>query len=46
VLQWNPDHAHTQAVARFVHTALTGELPPGWPTQPGHLRHQPGLAAT
>jgi hypothetical protein len=30
VLQWNPDRAHTRAVARFVHTALTGELPPGW----------------
>ena len=43
VLQWNPDRAHTMAVARFVHTALTGELPPGWLTQPGHLRHAPGL---
>ena len=39
VLQWNPDRAHTMAVARFVHTALTSELPPGWPTLPGHLRH-------
>jgi DNA-binding transcriptional LysR family regulator len=39
VLQWNPDRAHTMAVARFVHTALTSELPPGWHTLPGHLRH-------
>jgi hypothetical protein len=43
VLQWNPERAHTMAVARFVHTALTGELPLGWLTQPGHLRHAPGL---
>jgi DNA-binding transcriptional LysR family regulator len=38
-LQWNPDRAQTAAVARFVDVALTGELPPGWLTQPGHLRH-------
>ena len=38
-LQWNPGRAHTMAVARFVHTALTAELPPGWRTLPGHLHH-------
>jgi DNA-binding transcriptional LysR family regulator len=38
-LQWNPGRAHTTAVARFVHAALTMELPPGWHTQPAHLRH-------
>lgn len=40
-LQWNPSRAHTTAVARFVHAALTAELPPGWHTQPDHLRHDP-----
>jgi DNA-binding transcriptional LysR family regulator len=44
-LQWNPDRAHTTAVARFVHTALTSDLPPGWLTQPAHLHHHPGPAA-
>jgi hypothetical protein len=29
------------AVARFVHAALTAELPPGWHTQPDHLHHRP-----
>jgi DNA-binding transcriptional LysR family regulator len=38
-LQWNPDRAQTTAVTRFVHTALTADPPPGWLTQPGHLRH-------
>jgi DNA-binding transcriptional LysR family regulator len=38
-LQWNPGRAHTMAVARFVHCALAADLPPGWHTQPGHLRH-------
>ena len=38
-LQWNPDRAQTAAVANFVHLALTVDLPPGWLTQPGHLRH-------
>jgi DNA-binding transcriptional LysR family regulator len=37
-LLWNPDRAPTTAVARFVHTALTADPPPGWLTQPGHLR--------
>ncbi len=39
-LQWNPSRAHTTAVARFVHTALTAELPPGWHTLPDHLHHR------
>jgi len=39
-LHWNPSRAHTTAVARFVHAALTAELPPGWHTQPDHLRHR------
>jgi DNA-binding transcriptional LysR family regulator len=39
-LQWKPDRAHTMAVARFVRTALTGELPTGWRTQPDHLHHR------
>jgi DNA-binding transcriptional LysR family regulator len=39
-LQWNPSRAHTTAVARFVHAALTAELPAGWHTQPDHLRHR------
>jgi DNA-binding transcriptional LysR family regulator len=43
-LQWNPDRAQTTAVARFVHTALTADPPPGWITQPDHLRHQTGTA--
>jgi DNA-binding transcriptional LysR family regulator len=38
-LQWNPSRAHTLAVARFVHCALAADLPPGWHTQPDHLRH-------
>ena len=39
-LQWNPDLASTAAVARFVHTALTAQPPPGWRTRPGHLLHR------
>ena len=35
-LQWNPGRAHTTAVARFVHAALTAELPPGWQTLWGY----------
>jgi hypothetical protein len=38
-LQWNPSRVHTIAVARFVHCALTADLPPGWHTQPDHLHH-------
>ena len=33
------DRAQTAAVARFVHLALSADLPPGWLTGPGHLRH-------
>jgi DNA-binding transcriptional LysR family regulator len=39
-LQWNPNRAHTTAVARFVHATLTVELPSGWRTQPDHLHHR------
>ena len=45
-LQWNPDRAHSAAVARFVHLALTADLPPGWLTQPGHLRPTIGELTT
>jgi DNA-binding transcriptional LysR family regulator len=38
-LQWSPDRAQTAAVATFVHFVLNSPLPPGWVTQPGHLRH-------
>lgn len=40
-LQWNPDRAQTAAVARFVRLALTSDVPPGWRSQSGHLRHAP-----
>ena len=39
-LQWNPRSASTHAIARFVHTALTAELPLGWYTQPAHQGHK------
>lgn len=39
-LQWNPSRAQTMAVARFVHAALTAELPDGWCTLPDHLHHR------
>lgn len=29
-LQWNPALARTTAVARFVQSAIAGDLPPGW----------------
>jgi DNA-binding transcriptional LysR family regulator len=38
-LQWNPDRAQTAAVARFVHLALTVDVPAGWHTLPAHLRY-------
>jgi hypothetical protein len=38
-LQWNPERAQTAAVARFVHLALTVDVPAGWHTLPAHLRH-------
>ena len=41
-LQWSSRRAQAAAVARFVQMTLTAELPPGWLTQPGHLRHQTG----
>ena len=41
-LQWNPTRAPTAAVGRFVHLALTVDVPRGWVTQPDHLRHLPG----
>ena len=40
-LQWSPDRAQSAAVARFVRTVLAADLPAGWVTQPGHLRHHP-----
>ena len=39
-LQWNPDRAQTAAVARFVHLALTVDVPAGWHTLPAHLCHE------
>ena len=45
-LHWNPEQAQTPAVAKFVHLALTTEPPPGWHTQPDHLRHQHEPAST
>ena len=44
-LQWNPGKAQTIAVARFVHCALAADLPPGWLTQPDHLRHTGRMGA-
>ena len=38
-LQWNPDRAHTAAVARFVHFALSIAPPSGWQVLAGHLYH-------
>lgn len=39
-LQWNPSRAANAAVGRFVHLALTADVPAGWVTLPDHLRHQ------
>ena len=39
-LQWNPGRAHTTAVARFVHAALTVALLPGWQHPADHLHHR------
>jgi DNA-binding transcriptional LysR family regulator len=36
-LLWAPDRAPHAAVARFVHSALTAELPPGWVPHDGRL---------
>lgn len=40
-LLWNPHRASTPAIGRFVHMALSVDVPAGWVTQPGHLRHDP-----
>jgi len=37
-LQWNSARTQTAAAARCVQLILTVDLPPGWITQPGHLR--------
>lgn len=39
-LLWNPALAASPAVGRFVHLALALDVPEGWATRPGHLRHQ------
>lgn len=39
-LQWAPERAASEAVARFVHTVLTAPVPDGWCTQSDHLTHQ------
>ena len=39
-LQWSPRQANTNAVARFVHAALSAPLPPGWHPQPAHASYQ------
>ncbi|UMB69572.1 LysR family transcriptional regulator [Mycobacterium paraterrae] len=44
-LQWNPARAATPAVGRFVHLALSVDVPSGWVTQPDHLRHRDPTAA-
>lgn len=42
-LQWCPIRATAAAVGRFVHLALSVDVPPGWVSQPDHLRHTDGL---
>ena len=39
VLQWAPERAHAAAIARFVRLVLTTDVPSGWRTESGHLRH-------
>ena len=39
-LQWCPIRATTAAVGRFVNLALSVDVPPGWVSQPDHLRHE------
>ncbi|QZY45095.1 MULTISPECIES: LysR family transcriptional regulator [Mycolicibacterium] len=41
-LQWCPIRATTLAVGRFVRLALSVDVPPGWVSQPDHLRHGAG----
>jgi DNA-binding transcriptional LysR family regulator len=38
-LHWCPIRAATAAVGRFVHLALSVDVPAGWVTQPDHLHH-------
>ena len=45
-LQWNPARTQTAAAARFVQLSLTVDVPPGWTTQPGHLRFDGAALAT
>ncbi len=42
-LQWCPIRATAAAVGRFVHLALSVDVPPGWVSQPDHLRHTGSL---
>ena len=42
-LRWSPTRSQPPAVAAFVHTALSTDLPPGWLPQPGHLGRDPRL---
>jgi DNA-binding transcriptional LysR family regulator len=48
-LQWKAAGTLASAAARFVRLALTVDVPPGWISQPGHLRFDaaswPGRAA-
>jgi DNA-binding transcriptional LysR family regulator len=39
-LQWCPIRATTAAVGRFVNLALSVDVPPGWVSQPDHLRYE------
>ena len=39
-LQWSSARTQTAAAARFVQLILTVDVPPGWITQPGHLRFE------
>jgi DNA-binding transcriptional LysR family regulator len=45
-LQWSQARPQTSAAARFVQLVLTVDVPPGWITQPGHLRFDGVSAAT
>jgi DNA-binding transcriptional LysR family regulator len=43
-LQWSTARTQTAAAARFVQLILTVEVPPGWVTQPGHLRFEGAIS--
>jgi DNA-binding transcriptional LysR family regulator len=45
-LQWNPARAASPAVGRFVHLALSVDVPSGWVTQPDHLHHRDAAPKT